>query len=186
MQFTFWLGVLFFILSMLLSLLYFIGSFFKHVGISSFGVIPVLFILICPIVLLILELAMYHYAPHVWGIAYIFIVLNIYLLVLQYFLLLGSTVFTKNHIYRLTASLTFRKYSYSDVIGYVMKYSSGTVIRKFGVSKVRTYDTEVYFADQQYAHFSTNKPDAGKVACIKKLLEAHHCPKNGRIYRSAR
>ena len=133
-----------------------------------------------------MELAIFENAPHVWGISYFLIAMNTYFLVLQYIFLVGSAIFTKNNIYRLTKFLIWKRHTYDDVIGYVMKKSSGRVVRKFGQSTVVAFDVEIYFSDNQYASFSTKDQNNRKVAHIKKLLEEHHCHRNGRIKRKSR
>ena len=183
---TFIIGLVIFLISFLLSLLNALGTIFKKVGATSFGIIPVLFLLLFPCFCLTLELAMFYTAPHVWGIAYFFIVMNVYFCVMQYILLVGSAIFTKNNIYRLTKFLVWKKYSYDDVIGYIMKKSSGRVVRRFGQSTVVTFDVEIYFSNNQYASFSTKDQNNRKVAYIKQLLEEHHCHRNGRIKHKSR
>ena len=183
---TFIIGLGIFLISFLLSLLIALGTIFKKIGATSFGIIPVLFFLLFPCFCLTLELAMFYTAPHVWGIAYFFIVMNVYFCVMQYIFLVGSAIFTKNNIYRLTKFLVWKKYSYDDVIGYIMKKSSGRVVRRFGQSNVVTFDVEIYFSNNQYASFSTKDQNGRKVAYIKQLLEEHHCHRNGRIKHKSR
>ena len=183
---AFIIGLSIFLISFLLSLLIAFGAILKRVGVTSFGIIPVLFFLFFPCFCLTLELAMFHTAPHIWGIVYFFIAMNVYFCVMQYVLLVGSAIFTKNNIYRLTKFLVWKKHSYDDVIGYVMKKSTGRVVRRFGQSTVVTFDVEIYFSDNQYASFSTKDQNDRKVAHIKQLLEEHHCHRNGRIKRKSR
>jgi hypothetical protein len=183
---TFIIGLVIFLISFLLSLLIALGTIFKKVGATSFGITPVLFFLLFPCFCLTLELAMFHTAPHVWGIAYFFIAMNAYFVVMQYIFLVGSVIFTKNSIYRLTKFLIWKKHTYEDVIGYVMKKSSGRVVRRFGQSTVVTFDVEIYFSNNQYASFSTKDQNNRKVAYIKQLLEEHHCHRNGRIKHKSR
>jgi len=174
---TFIIGLGIFLISFLLSLLIALGTIFKKVGATSFGIIPVLFFLLFPCFCLMSELDLFYTSPHVWGIAYFFIVMNVYFCVMQYIFLVGSAIFTKNNIYRLTKFLVWQKYNYDDVIGYVMKKSAGQVLRR----TVVTFDVEIYFSDNQYASFSTKDQNDRKVAHIKQLLEEHHCHRNGRI-----
>ena len=183
---TFVIGLAIFIISLSLSLLTALGTIFKRVGATAFGIIPILFLLFSPCLCFVLELVIFHFAPHAWGIAYIFIVMNVGFLALQYVLLVGSAIFTKNSIYRLTQFLVWKKHTYDDVIGYVMKKSSGLVTTRFGQHTVVTFDVEIYFNDNQYASFSTKDQSNRKVAYIKQLLEEHHCHRNGRIKREFR
>jgi len=183
---AFIIGLGIFLVSFLLSLLIAFGTIFKKVGATSFGIIPVLFFLLFPCFCLTLELAMFHTAPHVWGIACFFVAMNAYFLVMQYIFLVDSAIFTKNNIYRLTKFLVWKKYSYDDVIGYVMKKSTGRVVRRSGQSTVVTFDVEIYFNDNQYASFSTKDQNNRKVAHIKQLLEEHHCHRNGKIKHKSR
>ena len=183
---TFVIGLAIFIISLSLSLLIALGTIFKRVGATAFGIIPILFLLFSPCFCFILEFVIFHFAPHAWGIAYIFIVMNGGFLALQYVLLVGSAIFTKNSIYRLTQFLVWKKHTYDDVIGYVMKKSSDLVTTRFGQHTVVTFDVEIYFNDNQYASFSTKDQSNRKVAYIKQLLEEHHCHRNGRIKREFR
>ena len=183
---TFIIGLVIFVISFMLSLLIAFGTIFKKIGATSFGVIPVLFFLLFPCFCLTLELVMFHIAPHVWGIAYVFVAINAYFLAIQYIFLVGSAIFTKSSIYRLTKFLVLKKYSYDDVIGYVMKKSAGRVVGKFGQRTVVTFDVEIYFSDNQYASFSTKDQNNRKVVHIKQLLEEHHCHRNGRIKKKSR
>jgi len=183
---TFIIGLGIFLISFLLSLLIALGAVFKKVGATSFGIIPVIFFVLFPCFCLTMELVMFHTASHVWGLAYFFIAMNAYFLVMQYIFLVGSAIFTENNIYRLTKFLVWKKYSYDDVIGYVMKKTAGRVVRRFGQSTVVTFDVEIYFSDNQYVSFSTKDQNSGKVTRIKQLLEEHHCHRNGRIEHKSR
>ena len=133
-----------------------------------------------------MELAIFHEASDAWGVAYIFIAMNVFLLIFQYVFLVGSAIFTKNSIYRLTKFFVWKKHTYDDVIGYVMKKSSEQIWGKFGRHKVVTFDIEIYFSGNQYACFSTRDQNNRKVVHIKQLLEKHHCRRNGRIQRKSR
>ena len=178
---TFIIGLVIFIISFLLSVFFLFGAMFKNIGTTSLGIIPVLFFLLIPSFCLIMELTMYREVPHAWGIAYFFIALNGYFLVLQYILAVGSAIFTKNSIYRLTKFFIWKKYSYDDVIGYTMQKSSGLIRARFGQHKTVTFDMEIYFNDDQYTLFGVNDSSNGKVQNIHKLLNEHHCRRNGRI-----
>ena len=96
-------------------------------------------------------------------------------------MLVGSAVFTKKHIYRLTNFLIFKRYDYADVIGYVMKNTSGTVHGKYGSCKVVSFEVEIYLRDDQYISFSTRNSSDKKIMHIKSLLKEHRCRPNGRI-----
>ncbi len=182
---TFIIGLGIFLVSFLLSLLIVLGAILKTVGATSFGITPVLFFLLFPCFCLTMEFVIFHTAPNAWGISYVFIVLNAYFLVIQHIFLVGSAIFTKNNIYRLTKFLVWKRYSYDDVVGYVMKKTSGLVVRKFGQHTVVTFDVEIYFIDNQYAFFSTKDQNNRKISHIKQLLEEHHCHRNGRIKRKS-
>ncbi len=183
---TFIIGLILFIVSILLSILAAFGAMSKNVGVSTFGALQVLILLISPCFFFLMELVIYHYAPEAFGVAYLFIFMNILMLVSQYILLFGSAIFTKNSIYRLTKFLIFKRYAYDDVIGYVMKKSSGVIRTRLGKKRVVTFDVEIYFYDGQYAYFSTKQQSDRKVQNIKRLLEDHHCHRDGRIKRKVR
>ena len=175
------IGLVIFIISFLLSLLIVLGSICKKVGATNFGIAPVLFFIFFPCFCLALELAIFYPTPNVWGVAYFVIAMNAYFLFIQYFFLIGSAIFTRNCIYRLTKLLLWKKHSYNDVIGYVMKKSSGTTFGRFGERTAVMFDVEIYFNDNQYASFSTKDQNNRKVTYIKQMLEEHHCHRNGRI-----
>ena len=178
---TFVIGLTFFVISFSLSLLTALSTFSKRIGVNSLGVTPVLLFLLAPCFFLTLELAIFYTVPDAWGTAYIFVVMNALLLVMQYIFFVGSAIFTPNSIYRLTKFLVWKKHTYDDVIGYVMKKSSGQVSTRLRKHTVVTFDVEIYFNDNQFAFFSTKDPDNTKVVYIKLLLEEHNCPRNGRI-----
>ena len=180
------IGLVIFIVSFSLSLLIALGTISKKVGTTNFGIALVLFFIFFPCFCLAFELAIFYPTPNVWGIAYFFIAMNVYFLVILYFFIVGSAIFTKKSIYRLTKFLLWKKYSYDDVIGYVMKKSSGIVAGRFGQRKAVTFDVEIYFNDNQYSSFSTRDQNNIKVAHIKQLLEEHKCHKNGRIKKKSR
>ena len=82
--------------------------------------------------------------------------------------------------------LIWEKHTYEDVIGYVMKKSTGRIFSRFGEKTVVTFDVEIYFSNNQYASFSTKDQNNRKVAYIKQLFEEHHCHRNGRIKHKSR
>lgn len=183
---AFIIGLIVFIISFLLSVFVLLGMIFKNIGVTSFGLVPVIFFLLFPCFCFVMECGTYHYASHVWGFSYMFIVMNSCFIVMQYFSLVGSAVFTKNSIYRLTKFLVWKRHTYDEVIGYVMKNTSGRVVRRFGQYHVVTFDVEIYFTNNQYASFSTKDQFNKKVVHIKQLLEEHHCHRNGRIKHKSR
>ena len=177
MLFTMILGTAVFAASVWLSLVDLLGSFCKNVGTNSNAAADVFF-LVSAGFFFGLQFVMY---PDIWGLAYIFIVFNAGILAMQWFLLVGSAVFTKKHIYRLTNFLTFKKYDYEDVIGYVMKNTSGTARSKYSSRKVISFDVEIYLLDDQFISFSTKNSSDKKISHIKGLLKEHHCRANGKI-----
>ena len=177
MLITMTIGLIVFAASVWLSLVDLFGAFFKNVGTSS-NIAGDIFFLVGAGFLFGLQFIMY---PDTWGLAYIFIVFNLYLLAWQWFILVGSAIFTKKHIYRLTNFLIFKKYDYEDVIGYVMKNTSGTVHSKYSSHKVISFDVEIYLRDDQFISFSTKNSSDKKILHIKGLLKEHHCRPNGRI-----
>lgn len=186
MTFTLILGIFIFTVSILLSLFSLIGKIFRNIGAMSFGIFTNIFFIIFPCFCLMFEIEMIYNSPDVWGVAYFFIALNLYFIAIEYFCLVGSAVFTKNHIYRLSKFLIFKKYSYDDVIGYVMKKVSGVKYGRGGPRKVITFDVEIYFSDDTLAEFSTRDEYDSKISYIKNLLEEHRCHRNGRIKKSKR
>ena len=177
MLFTMILGTAVFAASVWLSLVDLLGAFCKNVGTSSSVAGDILFLSGSGL-LFGLQFFMY---PDIWGLAYIGIVFNIGILAMQWLLLAGSAIFTKKHIYRLTDFLIFKRYGYEDVIGYVMKNTSGTVHSKYGSRKVVSFEVEIYLRDDQFISFSTKNSSDKKISHIKGLLKEHHCRPNGRI-----
>ena len=177
MLITMILGAVVFAASVWLSLVDLVGSFCKNVGTSA-SVAGDIFFLVGSGLFFGLQFIMY---PDAWGLAYVFIVFNAGMLALQWLMLVGSAFFTKKHIYRLTNFLIFKRYDYEDVIGYVMKNTSGTVHGKYGSRKVISFEVEIYLRDDQYISFSTRNSSDKKIMHIKSLLKEHHCRPNGRI-----
>lgn len=184
MTVTLIVGTLIFVISCCLSLLYLLGAISKYVGTTCFGPLLAILFLLYPFGLFAGELALCR--DGMVGIAWVLIPMNLPLLVPQYLLLVNSAVFTRRSIYRLTKFLMWKRYRYDDVVGYVMKKTSGTVYKRFGPRTVVTYDVEIYFNDNQYADFSVKDESSRKVRNIKRLLEEHHCHRNGRIKRKAK
>lgn len=185
MTFTLILGIFIFTVSMLLAIFSLIGKIFRNIGAISFGILPNIFFIIFPYFCLEFEFDLIYNSPHDWGISYFFIVLNLYFLAFQYLLVVGSAVFTRNNIYRLSKYLIFKKYSYDDVIGYSMKKDSCVTRRRWGLTKVTiTFDVEIHFCDETLASFSTSNENDKKISYIRKILEEHRCRKSGRIKKS--
>ena len=170
-----------FVISLLLSFLCILTSLFKNVGATYFGISSWIIYVIIPFFPFVLEQGILRTAPDVWGIAYIFIVFHLLLLLLPYYLLVGTLIFGKKHIYRVNHFLILKKYSYNDVIRYRMKYESGITLTRFGHKKVITYMFEIYFFDKHYSEFHVNKHNDRKITYIKKILEDNRCKKNKRI-----
>ena len=175
------ISVSLFVISLLLITIIILASLFKNVGISSLGIsswIAYFLILFLPFVF---EQMLFQTAPEIFGVAYIFIFMNAIGLIMPYFLLVGTTIFGKQYIYRITYFLTLKKYSYEDVIRYRMKYESGIVHTRLGQRKVITYVFEIYFSDYHYSEFGVDKHNDRRITCIKKILENHRCSQNKRI-----
>ena len=174
-------GTAVFAVSLLIGLFCLFCDFFKNVGCSDSGAFLSIFFLCALCFFYRLELACFSEAPHLWGAAYFFIALNAGCIYIFYVWLAGSAIFTKKRIYRLTKFLTFKKYAYDDVIGYVMKKTSGVIPGKFGMKTVRSYDVEIYLKDYQCISFRAKDESSRKIRHIRKVLQDHHCHKNGRI-----
>ena len=187
MLFTFIIGLIIFAVSILLGLFALFSAFFKNIGSSASGIFSSMFIIFGSCLFFEGELFLFRVASHVWGIAYLFIIFNAGCIPVFYINLINSAIFTKRSIYKLTRFLTLKKYSYDDVIGYVMKKTSGVAYGRFGARTVLTYDVEIYLKDYKYISFCTNRESNRKIKHIKQLLQDHHCHRNGRIpkkYRS--
>ena len=184
---TFIIGLIVFAVSLLLGLCILFGAFFKNVGATSFGIFPPILLVFSSCFFYVLELFILCNAQHVWGLSYIFIVMNAGCILIAYGISINSAIFTKKSIYRLTKFLTLEKHSYNNVIGYVMKKTSDVHYSKFGARTVLTYDVEIYLNNNKYISFSTKRDSDRKIKYIIQLLQDHHCHRNGRIpkkYRS--
>ena len=184
---TFIIGLIIFIISLLLGLAVLFGAFFKSVGSTSFGIFTPMILVLASCMFYAMGLFIIHDAPHAWGIAYFPITINAACVLAFYGMLMNSAIFTKKRIYILTKFLTFKKHSYDDVIGYVMKKTSGIAYNRFGGHTVQTYAVEIYLNSNKYISFSTSRDSDRKIKYIKQLLQDHHCHRNGRIpkkYRS--
>ena len=163
-----------FAVSVLLVIISVVGAFFKNVGTTNFGLISSIGIMLLPIGMYVLAIVALHYDT-VW-VAYVAFALNLYFLLLQYFVF-SFAVFTKNRIYRLTRYFVLKKYSYSDVMGYTMKKTSGKILTRSGQKTVYTFDVEISFIDGKCVSFSTKDSTQRKIQHIKSLLEEHKCKK---------
>lgn len=172
-------GTAFFVISLISAFFIILAGKLKCFGVTYFGFENMSFFVVTPVVFFIVERAMFYY--DVWWASIIFIVMNTGIVVAEFLIMLNSGVFGKNNLYRLTPFMIFKRYSYGDVIGYKMKLTAGTVVRKFGQKTVKTYDIEIYLSDNTYISFSVKNDDNPKIAHIKSLLESHHCRRNGRI-----
>ena len=169
-----------FIISLLLSSVVIFASLFKNVGITC-GISSWILFLSIPFLPFALEQMIFQTAPDVFGIAYIFIVMNVFSLIIPYYILVGTPIFGKKYIYRVTYFLTLKKYSYKDVIRYRMKYESGRTFGRFSHEKVITYMFEIYFSDKHYSEFHVKKQNDKKITYIKKILEDNRCKKNKKV-----
>ena len=159
----------------------FIGGMSKRVGISWYGFFKTFFLAVLCLVLYLSELLLYYTCPDVWGAVYVFIVMNLFLALAFYVLLLNATVFGKRHIFRVTYFLIPKKYSYRDVIRYRMKYESDVFYTRFGPERTRCYAVEIYFNDGTENCFGVNSENSRKVVYIKKTLENNRCKKNCKV-----
>lgn len=171
-----------FLISFILALTAMLGGVLKNVGITYYGFSTLFFHFVLSVFPYGLGQMCLCVAPDVWGIAYIFIAVNLLFAILPYYFLVGSLVFGKKYIYRLTPFLVPKRYSYKNVIRYRMNYSSGIVHSRYsGPKKVITYDFEIYFDDNKHSEFNVNSHDNKKIIYIKSLLEEKRCKKNGKI-----
>ena len=175
------ISVALFVISLLMIAIVIIASLFKNVGISRLGILSWIAYFLIPFLPFVLEQMLFQTAPEIFGAAYIFIFMNVLGLTIPYFLLVGTTIFGKQHIYRITCFFTLKKYAYEDVIRYRMKYESGVMHTRLGQRKVIDYVFEIYFSDCHYSEFSVDKHNDKRIACIKKILEDHRCRQNKRI-----
>ena len=179
---AFIIGIVVFFISLIFALLYLMGGFFKNIGFGGFGFGGLVF-LAWPIFCLTIEFSIYHYAPEAWWVAVLFIIFNSFLIINLSIVMDCSAVFSKNSIYRVSVCFPFlKRYTYDDVVGYVMKKSSGYVRMR----KVFTYDVEIFFNDNKTVFLCFGNESDKKVSYIKKILQDNHCKSNGRPRRRYR
>ncbi len=176
---AFIIGTIIFAISVLLGLFGLLGGFFKNVGTNN-SISSSLFLIFFSCFIYAAELAIFKYSPYAWGIAFILMIIGLCVPVLDYITLENAAVFTKKNIYRLTKFLTFKKYSYDDVIGYVMKKTACTDYH-YGPRTIYTYDVEIYLNDYSLISFCTSRESDRKIKYLKQLLQDHHCHRNGRF-----
>ena len=170
-----------FLISLFLSIMAILTCLFKNVGATYFGISSWLLYLLIPFFPYMLEQMILLVAPDVWWIVYIFIIANLFFILIPYNLLIGTLIFGKKNIYRVTPFLMLKRYSYQDVIRYSMKYNSEILHTRFGQKKVIVYNFEIYFSDKQCSDFGVNKHNDRKITCIKNILEDNRCKKNEKI-----
>ena len=182
------IGAVIFLITFLLSFFVFlvaivgsVGRMFKKCTATGVYLFPSLFWLLFPCFCLAAELALYHYAPHAWGVAYFFIAVNVLYIVIPYFAICHSAIFTGKRIYRFTKFLFWETLTYEDVIGYVMKKTAYTRGGRFGQDKVLEYEMEVYFRNGAYTDDTAKNKTNSRLLVLKQLLESHHCRRNGRL-----
>jgi len=182
MQFTFIFGTAIFLISLALSLYYLFGVICRNVGVTSFGISIPIFMFVAPVLFWNLGVYVLRESRQIWGIAFIFIFMNLMFVVIQYFLLVGSVIFTKKYIYRVTKFLLLKRYTYDQVIGYTMKKDSGWSYSRFGGKhKAITYEVQIFFTDKKYSNFALKNEESRKAIRIKGILEEHNCRRDGRI-----
>lgn len=183
---SFIIFTIFFIISMLMALLILFGACCKNIGTDA-DMGAFLFTVLCACSIYALGLLILYTAPHVWGLAYIFFVMGFGAMLPFFIAVPGAAIFTKKSIYKVKNYVILKRYSYDDIIGYVMKKEATVVRTKFGPKTVHTYDTEIYLNDYAYISFGVSREKSRKIRHIKKLLQDHGCHRNGRIpqkYRS--
>ena len=175
------IGYVVFIISLILAIIAILFCFLKNIGATYYGFSTLFIYFAIPLFPFLLEQIVFVFAPDVWGLAYIFIGMNILFLFIPYGMLDGDVILGRKNIYRLNSFLIPKKYSYEDVIRYRMKYSSGIVHLGYGPSKVITYNFEIYFNDGEYSVFCVKRDNDRKVSYIKSILEEKRCKKNGKV-----
>lgn len=174
------ISIIVFALSAALSLFALLGSLSRRVGIEHYG--ANLFFLFGAGIFFATAQGILQTAPPAWGAAYIGIVLTLFLILLQSFLLHGTLLFTKRAIYRLQLLLP-RRYRYEQVIGYTAKNEAGTAHSRFGSRRVVSYIIRIYFGDNRISEVDTAHENTRTARYVKNALEQHKCHRNGRSRR---
>lgn len=126
------IGIVFFSISILSLLFLLVGAISKRIGVSTFGVGRVIFLMAFAVMCFTFEQMILKDSPQVGGVAVLFIFLNAVLLPILYFTLVGAVILGKDHIYRVNRFLILEKRSYDDIIGYTVKKN-----RRHGSGQIR-------------------------------------------------
>ena len=164
------IGSAIFSVTLVLTLLYLIGSFFRNVGVSCFyrGA----FLLYSALLILCAWLySEAFFSPsRQWGETVFPMILNLILLFLQYIHFHGAMVIGKKYIYKMGHGFIVRRYSFDQI-----KKCSGkheTVVRtKWHQRRKTTFFTvEVMFSDGSQGSFSTNYNESPKAKYYLETL----------------
>ena len=123
----------------------------------------------------IIQQAICHYAPNVWGISIFFLVLIVCILLAMWFLLTGTLIVKEDCLYRLTWYMIFRKYTYAEIDHYTLGWDRTTVNTRFGPRKSSTYEIDVQFCDNSYSTISFRNENDPKAVLLREMLRAHRC-----------
>lgn len=175
------IGCVVFVLSLILAIIALLSCVFKNIGATYYGISTLCIYFVIPVFPFFLEQIVFVFAPYAWGLAYIFIGMNILFAFVIFGMLEGTVILGRKNIYRLNSFLIPKKYSYEDVIRYRMNYHSGIVHLGLGPKKVITYNFEIYFNDGEYSLFCAKKENNRKVSYIKSILEEKRCKRNGKV-----
>ena len=123
----------------------------------------------------IIQQAICHYAPEVWWISILFLVLIVCILLAMWFLLSGTLIVKDDCLYRLAWYMVFRKYTYAEIDHYMLGWDSSTVVRRSGAHKVSTYEIDIRFCDHADASISFRNENDPKAVLLREMLRAHRC-----------
>lgn len=167
------IGGVVFGITLLLSLLWLIGTLFKNVGVTYFNPVGLLFYIAFPFLCFGMEAMVFDLVPHAWEVAIIPIVMNLYFLFLQYIHYVGSLIIGKKYIYRIGHGFIIRKYTFDKIKKCSGNYSTGTVASKVSRRQVTTFDIQVRFSDGTQGEFSANNENSPKARYFLDTIKAY-------------
>lgn len=167
------IGGILFVISMILSLLLTIGSFFKNIGVSYFNVIGLLLFLLFPVFCLWLEWVIYDPSSTAWVVMLFPLILNLYFIFVLYIALIGSMIIGRKHIYRLGHNFLLHKYTFDEVKRCSGSYSTDTLVIKGHRTKSTIFNVTVTFSDGSKGDFATKSKESRKAQYFLDTLNTY-------------
>ena len=121
------------------------------------------------------ERSICRYAPEVWWISILFLLLNGFLLIVDWYMLAGTLIVKDDCLYRLRPYPVFRKYTYAEIEYYMLGWDRTTSNTRFGSRRSSTYEIDVQFCDKAYSTISFRNENSSKAILLREALRAHRC-----------